>query len=195
MSTSGAAGAAPSFVLRLDDDLVVGLLERRHARCLHELVRANRDHLRRFLPWAEDPTLETTTDFIERSLEDFAGGRGFQGGLWYRGELIGGLGLPRFDRGHLRTEIGYWLAAASEGKGLMTRAVTALIRHLFTVEGMNRIEIRARSDNRRSRALPERLGFTEEGTLRQQVLERGSWHDHVVYSLLRSEWQQRQEES
>jgi ribosomal-protein-serine acetyltransferase len=183
------------FALRLDDDLAIALYERRHVDRLFALVQRNREHLGRFMVWAVDPKIEDTAAFIERSLAEFARGEGFQGGLWYRGELIGGIGTPNFDRHDHRTEIGYWLGTEAEGKGLMGRAVIQLIRHLFTAEEMNRIEIRAQVDNHRSRAIPERLGFTQEGTLRQQVYEGGAWRDHVVYSLLRSEWQQRQEEA
>jgi ribosomal-protein-serine acetyltransferase len=183
------------FALQLDDDLAIALYERRHVDELFALVRRNREHLGRFMPWAVDPRIEETAAFIERSLAEFARGDGFQGGLWRRGELIGGIGTPNFDRLNSRTEVGYWLGADVEGNGLMGRAVAHLLRHLYEAEGMNRIEIRARSDNHRSRAIPERLGFTQEGTLRQQVFEGGAWRDHVVYSLLRSEWQQRQEEA
>ena len=56
------------------------------------------------------------------------------------------------------------------------------------MEGVNRIEIRVRPDNVLSRAIPERLGFTQEGILRQKVRDADGWSDLVVYALLKGEW-------
>ena len=70
----------------------------------------------------------------------------------------------------------------------MTRAVAALIEHAVSACDLNRIEIRAAVGNARSRAIPQRLGFQEEGTLREAERVGGAYLDIVVYSLLRSEW-------
>jgi ribosomal-protein-serine acetyltransferase len=74
----------------------------------------------------------------------------------------------------------------------MTAAVTALLRHGFRTLRLNRIEIRAGVRNRRSRAIPERLGFRHEGTLRQAERLAERFVDHAVYALLASEWPARQ---
>ena len=153
----------------------------------------NREHLGPFLPWAWQASPEAQGAFIERSLEQFARGDGFQAGIWYCGELVGGVGLLYLHHVNARTEIGYWLAAEFEGRGIMTRTVAGLCRYLFEVEGMNRIEIRSHPSNARSRAIPERLGFTQEGILRQHVREQNCWSDHVVYALLKDDWRHRQE--
>ena len=70
----------------------------------------------------------------------------------------------------------------------MTRAVAALLRHGFRDLKLNRIEIRAGVRNRRSRAIPERLGFRREGTLRQAERLAERTVDHAVYGLLAEEW-------
>jgi len=53
---------------------------------------------------------------------------------------------------------------------------------------LHRVEIRCDPDNLRSRAIPNRLGFTEEGTLRQVAWQYDHFLDLVVYSLLADEW-------
>jgi ribosomal-protein-serine acetyltransferase len=53
------------------------------------------------------------------------------------------------------------------------------------------VEIRAGVRNRRSRAIPERLGFRHEGTLRQAERLVGRYVDHAVYGLLVGEWRAR----
>jgi ribosomal-protein-serine acetyltransferase len=66
----------------------------------------------------------------------------------------------------------------------MTEAVQALAGHAFEVWRLNRIEIRVAVGNTRSRAIPERLGFREEGVLRQAERIGERLEDSVVYSML-----------
>jgi ribosomal-protein-serine acetyltransferase len=68
----------------------------------------------------------------------------------------------------------------------MTRAVKALIDHAFGELGLHRVEIRAAAENRRSRAIPERLGFEQEGILREAERVGERYQDLVVYGLLAS---------
>ena len=69
----------------------------------------------------------------------------------------------------------------------MTEAVRVLVDHALTVWQLNRVEIRAATGNKPSRAIPERLGFQEEGTLRQAQLVNDQYLDYVVYSTLADE--------
>lgn len=82
------------------------------------------------------------------------------------------------------TRIGYWLDEAHQGRGIVTAAVRLLADHALTVWQLNRVEIHAATENRRSRAIPDRLGFREEGTLRHAQLVDGRYLDSVVYSTL-----------
>ncbi len=70
----------------------------------------------------------------------------------------------------------------------MTRACRALVGHAFTELNLNRVEIRCASDNARSCAIPERLSFRREGLLREAEWLYDRFVDHVVYGLIRSEW-------
>ena len=70
----------------------------------------------------------------------------------------------------------------------MTLAVRALVEHAFRGLRVHRVEIRAAVDNVRSRAIPERLGFTNEGVLRGAQRFPDRYEDLVVYSLLAPEW-------
>lgn len=184
------------FALALDTDLQLQLYERRHAPELFALIDQNRATLERWFPWpagVQEP--DDLFGFIDGSLETFSKRQGFEGGLRMDGRLVGGLGVHAVDRETARGEIGYWLAPSAQGRGVMTRAVASLIRYLFDEDGFERAEIRCLPDNRRSRAIPERLGFREEGTLRRMGLLRGRPYDHVVYGLLKSEWQARRDEA
>ncbi|WP_083325242.1 GNAT family N-acetyltransferase, partial [Staphylococcus sp. HMSC074D07] len=52
---------------------------------------------------------------------------------------------------------------------------------------INRIEIRMSTKNKKSRAIPIRLGFTQEGILRSNERLQGEFSDSYVFSLLREE--------
>ena len=87
-----------------------------------------------------------------------------------------------------RTEIGYWLAEPQQGRGIMTRACRRFIDYLFDDVKLNRVEIRCATENDRSRAIPKRLGFKEEGVLRQVQMIHDRLVDHAVYGMLADEW-------
>jgi ribosomal-protein-serine acetyltransferase len=88
--------------------------------------------------------------------------------------------------------LGYWLSEDEEGRGTMTDPVRALVAHSFTQWKLNRVEIRADVENVRSRAIPERLGFRQEGILRQAYrVSEDRYSDDAVYSMLASEWRGR----
>ncbi len=176
------------FSLTIDEEIVLGLLEDRHAELLYRLADQNREHLGRWLPWAWEASVENQRAFILRALRQFAANDGFQAGIWYRGVLVGGAGLRYIDWPAGTTELGYWLDTRTEGKGVVTRVVRGLCRLLFEDHGLNRVEIRCDPANRRSCAVPERLGFKREGVLRQVGTNRGVLFDHVVYGLLADEW-------
>ncbi|WP_343076315.1 GNAT family protein [Pullulanibacillus sp. KACC 23026] len=86
--------------------------------------------------------------------------------------------------------IGYWLGQGFQGKGIMTKALEAVIHYGFTELNLNRIEIQAAVGNKKSRALPESLGFKEEGRIRQAEWLYDHYVDHVVYGLLVKDWQE-----
>jgi ribosomal-protein-serine acetyltransferase len=70
----------------------------------------------------------------------------------------------------------------------MTEAVRALTTLAFDEWRLNRIEIRVATENERSAAVPERLGFVREGVLRQVERHADGFKDNVVYSMLSEEW-------
>lgn len=179
------------FCLTVDDEIELGLLEDHHVETLFALVDANREHLRRWLAWVDDNTdVEHTRQFRHASLMDFANGTGLSTGIFYRGQLVGMLGTAKMNPADRLVELGYWLAAEAEGRGIVTRACRAALAYLFDQRGFNRVQIRCATGNTRSCAIPERLGFTREGVLRQEGrVGDGSFVDLVMYSLLAEEWQ------
>ncbi len=176
------------FTHRLDERSHLRLLEESDAQELYEVISANRDHLAEWMPWARNQTLDGTLEFIRRSRKQFAENDGFQAAIVENERIIGVVGFGRPDWENHSISIGYWIAEAAQGRGTVTRAVAALVNHGFGVWKLNRIEIRAGVENQRSRAVPRRLGFEEEGVLRQVERIGDRFLDHVVYAMLAAHW-------
>ena len=115
----------------------------------------------------------------------------FQAGIWHEGRLAGVVGHLGIDRENLSTELGYWLGEEFEGRGLATAACRALVDHAFGELGLNRVSIACATENKKSCAIPERLGFRREDIRRQAEWLYDRFVDHAVYAALASEWQTR----
>jgi len=170
------------------DSLGVRPLESGDAAELYALIEANREYLARWMPWAADQDLAGTERFIAEAEAQFARDDGFQARIAPAGEIVGVAGFHAVDRVNRNTSIGYWLAEPAQGRGTMTTVVRALLDHAFCEWGLHRVEIHCAPENRRSRAIPERLGFREEGLLRETERVGGRYLDSIVYGLLEEEW-------
>lgn len=179
------------FSYAIDHEVELRLLQLSQAGILCELIDQNREYLGRWMPWVENSrSIADTETFIRQSLTLWVENGGFNCGIWYRQELAGCIGLHEVNWYDRETSIGYWLAAAYQGKGIMTRACQGVIQSAFQDLKLNRLSITAAIDNHKSRAIPERLGFRHEATLRQAIWRGNGFTDQVVYGLLASEWQQ-----
>jgi len=177
------------FARSLGNDAELRLLEMRHAEELFALVDQNRLHLRQWLNWVDDNrSVADSRSFIRGALQQFANNNGFQTGIWFQGTLAGVIGHNYIDWLDSKAEFGYWLGAPFQGHGLMTSACRALIEHSFDDLRLNRVEILCASGNLKSRAIPERLSFTQEGVFRQAEWLYDHFVDLVVYGLLADEW-------
>jgi ribosomal-protein-serine acetyltransferase len=97
--------------------------------------------------------------------------------------MAGVVGYNRIDWQNRVGYIGYWLAENYQGKGLMTSSCRAVIDYGFHSLNLNRMVIAAATENHRSRAVPERLGFIHEGTLREAEWLYDHFVDHAVLRL------------
>jgi ribosomal-protein-serine acetyltransferase len=179
-------------VIIVDEDAELRLQGEGYAEEFFALIDGDRERLRTYMEWVDGLTrLEDELAFLAAREEEHASGRGLSFALFHRGRIVGAMGTVVLDRVNDVAEIGYFVVGEHEGTGLMSRAVGAFVDHLFEAEGMNRLSARIMTDNHRSLALVERLGFALEGVHRQEYKLRGEHRDMNVYSLLRSEWEER----
>ncbi|KMK77533.1 GNAT family N-acetyltransferase [Alkalihalobacillus pseudalcaliphilus] len=176
------------FEYKVNEDIRLRLFESRHAEELFQLTWESRSSLREWLPWVDYiKEVKDSNVFIESSLKQFSQNNGFQAGIWYRGSLAGVIGLHEINWANKTTSIGYWLGTDYIGKGLMTKSCKAIIQYCFGELDLNRIEIRAATGNKKSQAIPERLGFLQEGCIRSGEFLYDRFVDHYVYGLLKSD--------
>jgi RimJ/RimL family protein N-acetyltransferase len=156
-------------------------------------VEASLDHLRPWMPWAHayPQPLEDTVALLRGFRGRFDLGKDFAYGIFSpdESEVLGGTGLhPRGGEGSF--EIGYWVRADESGRGLGTEATAALTRIAFELCGAERVDIRCDPANAASRAIPRKLGYTEEGTLRRRLHGPAGdprRRDAVIYSMFEGE--------
>jgi len=136
----------------------------------HAVINASKEHLKRFLPWAEwHRSVEESENTARLQYTKFLNRTDIVLGIFDKDTqtLLGGSGLHRIDWNIPKFEIGYWVSKDAEGRGIVSEAVNAITRYAFKQLQAKRLEIRYETDNLRSRALAERLGFHLDGCLRR----------------------------
>lgn len=178
------------FTHEIDENTYLKLLDVEDAEAMFALTDSSRNYLREWLPWVDDTkSMADSRVFIEGTKKKFAENKGFQVGICYQNEMAGVAGFHEVDWSHRNAEIGYWLGEGFQGHGLMTKTCRALINHAFYKWELNRVQIRCAVGNTRSCAIPERLGFTKEGCIREaERLGEGHFVSLYVYGILKSEW-------
>jgi ribosomal-protein-serine acetyltransferase len=177
------------FTLKVDQEIELQLFQLHHANELFDLVDKNRSHLRTWLSWVD--SMDSPFQYhsiIPIWLKQFADNQGFNLGIRYKGYLVGSIGLHHIDWRNKQTTIGYYLGEGYQGKGIMTRAVQALLNYVFFDLKLNRVEIRCGEGNYKSRRIPERLGFIQEGSIRDGENLYGRYHNLIVYGILERDW-------
>jgi ribosomal-protein-serine acetyltransferase len=177
------------FELRVNEHVQLRLRDESHARETYWLIRKNEEHLRPWMKWVDKVTsVNDSIANIEANIEEWEMKTDLHLGIFCDELMVGMISLHNIDYLNHKAYIGYWLDADHLGKGIMTEAVRSLMEYGFDELEINRIEIRAGVNNSRSRAIPERLGFRQEGVLREGEFVDGAFIDLAIYGLLRREY-------
>ena len=183
----------PVLCIQVNEETQLRLLEERHVEEYFALIERNQEHLHEWIAVeAYEGSVETLRAYVKQRLLQFVNGEGYHLGIWYQESLVGVLDYRLNWRGR-KVELGYWLDAAMEGKGKVTQACRTMVRHAFEEHELHKVEISCATDNTRSRAVAERLGFSQEGILRQTDRLHDRYVDGVFYGLLVDEWNARAE--
>lgn len=180
------------FVREVAPGIQIRLFDVADAEELFSVVESNRKYLRRWLPWVD--VTHSPADlrrFIERVRNQFLGGQGPQAALRLDGRIVGSVGCHPIDWPNRRCSVGYWLAESCQGKGIMSRSCASLLDYLFGELKLHRVTIQCGTANRKSCAIPKRLGFRREGVIREAEWVNDRWLDLVVWGMLEGDWEAR----
>jgi ribosomal-protein-serine acetyltransferase len=156
---------------------------------LYPVIDRNRDRLRACLPWMTPGySIADMRSFLEMIARQHREGLSWTATIRQSGALCGAIAFHLFDRPNRCGSIGYWLDAAYSGRGIMTEACRALVSEGFSRFHLHRIEIRCAVGNERSCGIPQRLGFREEGLLREREWLHDRWVDLRVFAMLEQDW-------
>ncbi|MEU0084309.1 GNAT family protein [Streptomyces sp. NPDC006274] len=134
---------------------------------------------------------DSARGFLRRFADKAAADTGRIYGIWLDGILVGGVMFRTMDVEQGTCEAGCWLEPSVSGRGLVTRAVTALVDWAVDVRGIHRVEWLVAPANQPSINVAKRLGMTHEGTRREVYLYRGERQDEQIWSVLAPEWRER----
>lgn len=167
--------------------IVVRPLTDSDAEAMHGAIQESAEHIGAWLPWPErHRTVDDTLEYIRHMQAELARRDQFGMGIFHpdTGELLGGIGLHPRNWSVPDFELGYWIRQPHEGKGYVTDAVKLITRYAFGRLGANRVFIRCDTRNTRSCAIPRRLGFVHEGTLRNSVRDTaGGLADMEIWAM------------
>jgi RimJ/RimL family protein N-acetyltransferase len=160
---------------------------------LPDLYEVNADpQVTRFLPYATWESASDAAAWFDRMAALAASGSGRQLVIVMNADakVIGTALLFKYDEGSHRLELGYVLGRRYWGQGYADEALRGLLGHIFGVVGIRRVEAEVNPANGASHAVLRRLGFTQEGLLRERWTAKGQTYSTHIYGLLAAEWRQ-----
>ncbi|MGN1386274.1 MAG: GNAT family N-acetyltransferase [Bacillus sp. (in: firmicutes)] len=159
-------------------------------KTVYEAITASLPELKPWIPFAQKEQSEQDLEANVRQAHlDFLSRKDLRLHLFLKesGQFIGSSGLHRIDWTVPKFEIGYWIDSRFSGKGYMTEAVQGITDFAFTELKARRIEIRCDINNVKSRAIPEKLGYTLEGVLKNnaKALDSDQLVDTCVFAKIK----------
>lgn len=174
------------------DRLILQRFTRRDSSTLDDAIRASLTDLNQWLPWARmDYASGDTSAFIRDSIQAWKEDRAWDYSIRTKQDParhIGNVSLWTVSKLGKIGEIGYWVRSDETSRGICTEAVDRLLGEAFGSMGYHKVVLRIAVGNEASDRVAQKLGFTKEGVLREELLIRGNWVDHSLWSLLDREY-------
>ncbi|EAV39176.1 ribosomal protein acetylating enzyme [Oenococcus oeni ATCC BAA-1163] len=163
--------------------------EEKQAEKLFEIIETDRKALSEWMPWTKNiKSKKDEIEFINYAREKNAKYQLLELAIIAENQPIGMIDLHSIDRDDRRAEVGYWMFSKYQGKGIMTESLKHLLSIAFDELDLNKIIVMADSKNEKSRAIPQRLGFRQEGTLKEEIFMNKQFRDLDVFAITTSEY-------
>lgn len=168
--------------------LTLRRFNRKDADPIHDAVMASLPELSRWLPWAHSNYVrDDAAAYIRESSSSWREGKAFDYAVRSPNDPtrhLGNISIWHVSRLGKVGEIGYWVRTDSASNGIATEATSAMLRQGFETLKLHKITLRIAVGNEGSLRVAEKLGFTREGILREELRVGGRWLDHVIFSML-----------
>jgi RimJ/RimL family protein N-acetyltransferase len=172
--------------------LVLQRFSRRDHTTVDDAIRNSLTDLHQWLPWARlDYEHGDTTAFIRDSMQAWKEDRAWDYSIRFKSDPdrhVGNVSMWTVSKLGKIAEFGYWVRSDVASQGVCTEAVRRLLEEAFTAMGYHKVTLRIAVGNVASDRVADKLGFTREGVLREELLIRGNWVDHSLWSLLDREY-------
>lgn len=174
------------------DRLVLQRFNKRDHKTYDDAVRSSLPELNEWLPWARlEYEHADSNAFIRESILSWKEDRAWDYSIRHQEDPdrhVGSLSLWTVSKLGKIAEFGYWVRTDENSRGICTEAVERLLEESFGAMGYHKVVLRIATGNVASDRVAEKLGFTREGVLREELLIRGNWVDHSLWSLLDREY-------
>lgn len=173
--------------------LVVRKYEKGDGQALFALVERNdnREFLRANVEELSSLATETEAEImVRRHAAEWVGHRRFVMGVWLKDEnkCVGQIWIEPDKWDVPSFEIGWLVDSGYEGMGIAAESVRRCLEFLFGNLKAHRVSAIMRDTNPRSWKLAERLGFRQEGHLRECRVENGDRYGLLRYGMLNTEF-------
>jgi RimJ/RimL family protein N-acetyltransferase len=171
---------------------VIRRFSKRDTAALNDAIRISLPDLNEWLPWARTNYQSGDAGaFIRDSLQAWKEDRAWDytvRDLTDADRHLGNISMWTVSKLGKIAELGYWVRSDETSKGICTEAANAVLAEAFSSEGFHKVIMRIAVGNDASTRVAEKLGFTREGILREELLIRGNWVDHSLWSILDREF-------
>ncbi len=170
----GVSDPTPPYRIEVDE-LTIRCYQPSDAEALRDAMAASKEHLLPWMQWAADEpqSLDEKLDLIRKFRGQLDLGGDAVYGIFVGDELVGGIGIHQ-RVGPGAGELGYWVHVDHVRRGIATRSAAAATRIGFELLEFARMEIHTEPDNVASAAIPARLGYELEATLRRRPISEFS---------------------
>lgn len=179
----------PANTTVISDRLTLRLVEHNDQ---HDLLAIHSsEEVTRYLPFSAWTSMADAKAWYQRTLMRHGEGNAMQFVMHHRAlnRVVGTALLFHFEEESRRAEIGYVLGREYWGQGLAHEGLGSLLELAFVELGLRRLEAEINPRNSASGKVLRRLGFKQEGLLRERWSLKGEISDSALYGLLRHEWE------